>query len=186
MQTTTEKTLLLDKIIDNEQKMFIKVKSVEPACCQSMLKTFRAMRAMSFSVLNMDTLESYYRDLQEAVIAGRNLVTEKYARMDNLIPVINDNPIIIEIVNIEREWLWQLHEQFPLTIRLQGEFSNYASCELETYSNETLGLYYRDLFIAKTAGKNLVAERYLYLYQKMGFTSLAEVEAMAKKKTEAQ
>ena len=80
---------LLEKIIAREAAMFIAVKASEPADCQEMLKTFYLMREMSHSVLAADTLTSYLQDLETAAAAGRNLMTEKYARMENLIPSLN-------------------------------------------------------------------------------------------------
>lgn len=76
---------LLEKIIAREAAMFIAVKASEPADCQEMLKTFYLMREMSHSVLAADTLTSYLQDLETAAAAGRNLMTEKYARNDRKI-----------------------------------------------------------------------------------------------------
>ena len=60
---TDEKEKIIAKIIKLEEKMFVAVRSVEPAECQHMLKTFYVMRHMSHSVLSMDTLKSYFQDL---------------------------------------------------------------------------------------------------------------------------
>lgn len=37
-------------------------------------------------------LKVYLENLEEAGARGRNLLSKKYARMDNLIPVLSDNP----------------------------------------------------------------------------------------------
>ena len=145
---------LLEKIIAREAAMFIAVKASEPADCQEMLKTFYLMREM----------------------------TEKYARMENLIPSLNENELIYKIVDIEREWLSEVHKKYPLTIAVEGGFTTYAVCELETYSDATLNLYYRDIFLAATQKRNLVEERYQYLYGNLGFKDLEEVEALAQKR----
>lgn len=160
---------LLEKIIAREAAMFIAVKASEPADCQEMLKTFYLMREMSHSVLAADTLTSYLQDLETAAAAGRNLMTEKYARMENLIPSLNENELIYKIVDIEREWLSEVNKKYPLTIAVEGGFTTYAVCELETYSDATLNLYYRDIFLAATQKRNLVEERYQYLYGNLGF-----------------
>ena len=160
---------LLEKIIAREAAMFIAVKASEPADCQEMLKTFYLMREMSHSV-------------ETAAAAGRNLMTEKYARMENLIPSLNENELIYKIVDIEREWLSEVHKKYPLTIAVEGGFTTYAVCELETYSDATLNLYYRDIFLAATQKRNLVEERYQYLYGNLGFKDLEEVEALAQKR----
>lgn len=147
-----------------------------------MLKTFYAMRRMSHSVLSIDTLQSYFQDLIIAVALGRNLVTEKYARMDNLLPPLPRNKVIEDIIHIESKWLQSLHKKYPLTIRFDEKFTKYASGELTTYSQPTLKLYQRDIIDAYNKGINLVEQRYLILYQSMGFKNLQAVEAMAKKR----
>lgn len=174
-----EKKEILDKIVKIEEKMFVEVKSAEPIDCQSMLKTFQAMRSMSFAPLSGATLHSYWEDLMFAVNEGRNLVMEKYARMDNLIPVINENPLIGKIVALESEWMKALNERYPHAIQYDNGFARYAHSELETYSDQTLELYYADLVKAQRAKINLVEARYLYLYSRMGFKSLEEVEEKA-------
>jgi len=173
------KEKVIDKIVNMEEKMFIKVKTKEPADCQNMLKTFRIMRRMSFSVLEADTLNSYLDDLKEAEKSLRNLVTEKYARMENLIPVINNSDLIYEIVRIEMEWMEKLHKRYPFSIKFGDRFRIYATGELETYSEHTLSLYYRDLLTAYNNGLNLCEKRYLNLYKELGYSSLEEVEKAA-------
>ena len=121
---------LLEKIIAREAGMFIAVKASEPADCQEMLKTFYLMREMSHSVLAADTLTSYLQDLETAAAAGRNLMTEKYARMENLIPSLNENELIYKIVDIEREWLAEVHKKYPLTIAVEGGFTTSARAGL--------------------------------------------------------
>lgn len=175
-----EKKKLLDKIIAIEKEMFVKVNEEQGKVeCQEQLKTFYAMRYMSFAVLSGDTLQSYYEDLCFALQDQRNLVLEKYARMDNLIPVINESSLIDKIVEIETAWMKELHARYPHAIRIGPEFANYERSELETYSDQTLELYYRDVLTAKRGRVNLVEERYKILYKGMGFDSLEAVEAKA-------
>lgn len=162
--------------------MFISVRTSEPSSCQQMLKTFYAMRWMSHSVLSVDTLQSYFQDLVIATTVGRNLVTEKYARMDNLIPPLQENEAIDDIIRMEKEWMQRLHEKYPLIVQCDGKFSNYAAGELETYSKATLTLYKRDVALAYDQKINLVEQRYLNLYKSMGFKDLDEVELMARKR----
>ena len=133
---------LLEKIIKIEEDMFVAVnEGGDKVDCQSQLKTFHAMRYMSFAVLSYDTVQSYWEDLNFALQDGRNLVKEKYARMDNLIPVFNENPAIDKIVEIECGWMKELHEKYPHAIQFGPQFANYEHSELETYSDETLELY---------------------------------------------
>jgi len=179
---TEEKEKIIAKIIKLEEKMFVAVRTLEPANCQTMLKTFYAMRHMSHSVLSIDTLQSYFQDLVIAAAIGRNLVTEKYALMDNLIPHLQNNETIYNIVSKEKEWMQSLHKRYPLTVSFDEKFSNYEEGELETYSKHTLTLYERDILEAYDNGINLIEQRYLTLYKGMGFKNLEEVEAIAEKR----
>ena len=174
-----ERERLIREIVAIELDMFINVKSVEPAACQQLPRTFKAMRSMSHSAWSLETLSSYLQDLQAAVLNGRNLVTEKYARMDNLIPPINSNPLIKSIVELESGWIRELHEKFPLSVKYDGRFEVYALAELETYSDRTLALYERDVQCAQQAGINLAEIRYEHLYLSIGYQSLEEVEQRA-------
>lgn len=180
MQFTDEKGWLIQQIVALELDMFVNVKTSEPAPCQEKLRTFKLMRRMSHSALSLATLKSYLSDLQAAVMAERNLITEKYARMDNQIPLLNDNPLIQHIVSSECEWLAQLHEQYPLAVKCDENFKRYALGELETYSNRTLTLLYQDVCDAANGGHNLVEARYEYLYKSLGYLSLADVENKAR------
>lgn len=167
---------LVKEIIDIEEKMFKEVKTSEFSKCQERLKTFRIMREMTFSVWSIPCLKSYLKDLQKALKKGRNILTEKYARMDNLIGVINNNPLIELIVSTEYNWIFELHEKYPHAISMQGDFKNYTKCELETYSDETLELYYKSLIQAQSEEINLVEVRFLKMYKQFGYNSLQEVE----------
>lgn len=174
-----EKDGILEKIIAIETKMFVEVNQGQKVECQNQLKAFHVMRYMSFAVLSGETLQSYWEDLKFAILEGRNLVKEKYARMDNLIPILNNNPVITKIVAVENVWMKEVHEQYPLIVKYDQQFTNYETCELETYSDQTLDMYYRDVVVAKQLNINLVAERYRILGQKMGYPSLEELQARA-------
>jgi len=132
---------------------------------------------MSHTVLAADTLASYQKDLKRAEKDGRNVLTEKYARMDNLIPPLSDNPLIGKIVSIEADWMDILQQRFPKTFRgNRTPFEIYLCSELETYSDDTLALYYRDVTAALEKGKNLTEERYRLLFQSLGYSGIDQVE----------
>ena len=179
MSYATDREELIRQIVAIELDMFINVKSIEPAACQQLPRTFKAMRSMSHSAWSLETLSSYLQDLQLAAQVGRNLITEKYARMDNLIPAINLNPIIKSIVDVESGWIRELHEKYPLSVKYDGRFEVYALAELETYSDTTLAFYWRDVECARQAGINLAEIRYEHLYMSIGYHSLEEVEQRA-------
>ena len=171
---------VLDGIIEIELDMFKRVRTAEPSLCQERPETFKAMRWMTHSVLSTETLESYLGDLQRAETEGRNLLTEKYARMQNVIPLLKTNPIIEDIVEVEVSWMKELSQKYPCTFKGQPGFEVYLHSELETYSNETLKLYFGDVSKAEQKGRNLAEERYTALFQQIGYGSIAEVEDKAK------
>jgi hypothetical protein len=169
---------LIDDIVERELAMFLQVRTSIPSLCQERPETFRAMREMSHTVLSTDTLASYKKDLKRAEKEERNLLTEKYARMDNLIPPLSDNPLIGKIVSIEADWMDALKERFPKTF--QGNrtpFEIYLCSELETYSDATLSLYHRDITAAREKGENLVEERYRRLFESLGYGGIDQVES---------
>ena len=170
---------LLRSIIEIELDMFERVKTAEPSLCKDRPETFKVMREITHSVLSPETLESYLEDLRKAKAGGRNLLTEKYARMDNRIPPLKTNPIIDDIVEIEAHWMKELSQKYPHTLQGGPGFRIYLSCELETYSDETLQLYFEDVSKAEKEGRNLAEERYTVLFQRIGYSSIGEAEAKA-------
>lgn len=174
------KETIIDKIIEKELAMFTAVNAREGQECQERPNTFKIMRWMSHSALSSDTLRSYLKDLEEAQENGRNLVTEKYARMENLIPPLQYNNRIFEIAEVEWEWIKDLSERFPHTVKGDQEsFRTYILCELETFSEETLEFYWKDVRAAKLTGGNLAEARYRNLFKRLGHGTLEEVEAKA-------
>jgi hypothetical protein len=169
---------LLKEITDIELRMFLSVQTDTPSACLEQPDTFKLMRRGSFCVLSDETLESYLNDLEEALEENRNLVELKYARIDELIACLNDNPIIEKIVEIEGRWMQELGGKYPLTFKGRAEYSAgiYLRSELETYSNRTLELYYKDLSRAIEQGKNLTEERYTNIFRETGYDSIDDME----------
>ncbi len=180
MEQQDKKEDLIGKIIAIELEMFQNVKSRGHAACQELPKTFRMMRWMAHSVLGEDTLASYLDDLEKAREAGRNLMTEKYARMEGLIPSLKQDPevlgILEKITRIEESWLEEFSRRYPEIVKGGGTgFGNYLRCELETYSDRTLHLYLRDVIEARQEGINHAEKSYENLFRKLGYESLDEV-----------
>lgn len=169
---------LLQEIISLELRMFMAIEPTTPSFCQEQPEAFKLMRRSNYEVLSDETLASYLNDLEEAMEEGRNLVELKYARIDNLITPLNNNPLIDRIVEIEEKWLKELEKEYPLTFTSKADFAAgvYLRSELETYSDRTLELYYRDTRKALEEGRNLTAERYTYLFRQTGYTSIDDVE----------
>lgn len=171
---------LVKSIIEIELDMFERVRTAEPSLCKDRPETFKVMRGITHSVLSPETLESYLEDLHEAKSEGRNFITEKYARMDNRIPLLKDNHIIVEIVRIEECWMKELSGKYPHTFKGGLGFKIYLSCELETYSDKTLQLYFEDVSKAEKEERNLAEERYTVLFQQAGYSSIAEADKKAR------
>jgi hypothetical protein len=176
---------LLRRIVDLELRMFLAVQASIPSACQEMPDTFKLMRRASFLVLSDETLRSYLADLEEAMDEGQNLMEMKYARMDDMIPRLNDSPMIDRIVEVEGRWMDELAERYPLTFKGRSDYAAgvYLRSELETYSGKTLESYYRDVTEAMGAGRNLTEERYAYIFRESGYDSIDDVE---KERTQAQ
>lgn len=167
---------LIEKIIELELNMFERVRTAEPALCQERPETFKSMRAMTHSALSEATLSSYLGDLEQAVAQGKNLLTLKYARIERKIPPLKEDPMIGAIVDIEDGWMQQLAEKYPHVVKGGPGFATYLASELETFSDRTLGLYFRDVSEADKEGRNLAEERYDWLFSRIGYGSITEAE----------
>ena len=173
---------LLHEIIEKELAMFLATPNQGgTASCQQNPQGFRIMRRMSLSVLSETTLEHYQDDLRRAEARGRNLMVEKYARMDSLIPPLQTTPLIDEIVRAETAFIQAASARFPHVIRHGGNsaFQNYLRCEAETYSPATLESYAADLRRAKHQGRNPAVERFRCLADLLGKASLEAFEQEA-------
>ena len=185
---------LIEKILDIETSMIQRVPSKVRAQCQESPETFRLMRGPQFVDWSEDTLQSYYNDLVEAERKGDNLLTLKYARMDNLIACINLDPLIDKISQIQFEWQKELASKYPNLSSQTGRsvqettepgmmgrvgFKAYLMAELETYSHNTLKLLYDDILECKRKGINMSKDIYLELVTKLGFNSLEQAEQLA-------
>ena len=184
---------LIEQILAIEWDMFSRVRSATPAPCQSAPDSFKTIRGSNYEMWSKEMLESYLDDLKIAQKKGRNLVTSKYARMDNLIPSLNTNPLINKIVEIETEWQKEILEKFPVTYdRLcrgtsqaqdGSNFSVYLRCEIETYSNKTIELYYQHVKIACDNEENNAISALQRLVKKGGFNDLDHAEAFLKRES---
>jgi len=177
-----KKEKILKEIVEIEYSMFLKMNTSSEECRKSP-EAFRLNREARFFPLSTQTLSSYLDDLLRAEVEGRNLLTEKYARIEGLIPPLQENPVIHKIVEIESEWIKELSEEYPeLFSRNPEKFRTYLACELETFSEKTLRLYFIDVKSAREKGINLAEESYKYLFKKSGFSSFEEVRKRLKNK----
>ena len=151
------------------------------ASCQDDWETFSIMRRSQYETWTDEMLESYIDDFYTANERGWNLITEKYARMeesmapeeyakikDELPPVSDKKKAIVDqIVDIQVAWMEEFAAKYPKaaanarSIHTSEDaadntsYETYLRGELLTYSDNTLALYGQ--FIVKLAGngKNL-------------------------------
>ncbi len=188
MTTTSHRDEYIADIIERELEMFLSTQNEGgPASCQQNPDMFRHWRWMIFSVLSDAYIASYLQDLMDAKSVGRNLLMEKYARMDNLIPCVSPNmEKVHRITEVERIWLTQLAEEFPLQFAQQMQrFDFYFSPEIETLSEKTLDCYLECIAQAQAEGRNLCKERYENMYSRMNLPSVAEKEHLLRAKQQA-
>ncbi len=177
---------LIREILDIEWEMFRSVKGESHASCQDDPDKFRKIRGGIFKVWSPEALESYLSDLKDALGRGRNLLTEKYARMDNRIPPLSNNPLIEEIVKIENMWQEELRQKYPMVFEVMcrradpasdgSNFSIYLKSELETYSDKTIELYYRKVKEDQSSGFNQAVNSLEILLKEGGFSNIMHAE----------
>lgn len=179
---------LVTHVLDCEWALFTQVRGAGSAPCQSAPDSFRAIRGSLFELWTAEMLAAYLETLERAVAQGRNPLAEKYARMDGLIPPLTDDPLIPAIVAIEERWQAELQARFPALYRRccrsraptgdGREFSVYLRCELETYGERTVQLYYDNVARAEAAGLNLAIEALDRLIVHSGYADLEQAERM--------
>ena len=177
---------LITDILDMEWAMFQRVHSESPASCQSMPDNFRKIRGSLFAACSREVLASYLSDLTIGQAQGRNFLVEKYARMDNRIPRLNDNPLIDIIVNIETAWQEDIKFRYPAlydrvcrstdAIDDGSNFSIYLRSELETYGDRTIELYLDHVKQAWEKGESLAEISLQQLVRKCGYRDLDHAE----------
>ncbi|MBI5843424.1 MAG: DUF4125 family protein [Deltaproteobacteria bacterium] len=180
---------VIAQILSIELSMFLSVRSLEKASCQEDPERFKVMRAAQFSAWSEKTLESYLKDLKRAESEGDNLMTLKYARMDDLIPPLSQSPLIPAIVEIQKGWQRELAEKYPGVMgRGRGisdddggergtSFERYLKGELETYSEQTLQELMSDAQEYLDRNENMAQAIYEAMIRELGYESLEEAEA---------
>ncbi len=192
-----EKEKLITQILEIELDMFVSVRSRYPVACQEDPEGFRVMRSAQFVAWSEETLQSYLSDLKNAVDDGRNLMTLKYARMENLIPPLHENPqidnMLNEIVGVQMAWQKEMFAKYPALMSrgrpltdsekqaADTSFKTYLRCELETYSLMTLTHHFRDIMVKRSADENMTEEIYVHMVSELGYSDLEEAEAAAGK-----
>lgn len=190
---------LIQNILKKEWEMFQNVNNTGGrAACQDDFQSFVTMRSAQLLVWGEIVLVSYDQDLDQAMIEGRNLMTEKYAHMMEYthpeeyqkirlaLPAIDDyvKDLARTIVDVYRHWGQEVKRRYPKVrsrgrqeeAQAQGLISadQYLYCELLTYSERTL--VYMIYYMGENKGKNLYMEELLNIAKASGYASLEEAE----------
>lgn len=194
------KETLISRIVDLEWHLFQHVQGLDgrPAGCQQDRKTFEVMRTGQATSWSTAVLESYLEDLASAQAEGRNLMTEKYARMmattapqayaelydqlSRLTPSVE--AMISEITETVVAWQELLEGTYPHILK-RGRplrqsadasgvtsFETYLRGELATYSERTLQHYLEHVRRQHAAGINGARITLAYMVAQYGYGSL--------------
>lgn len=203
--TDSEFLDLAEKTVRHEWDQFQKVDNEGGrALCQGDWPTFHQMRLSQFLTWTAPLLLSYSQDLDQADREGRNLLTEKYARMmestdqdyylahlQAYLPVLSQRRLDQQegIIRTQVEWARSFMQDHPrLGSRMRRltsaedrpdstSFETYLRGELGTYSQRTLDLYQAFVTHAKEEGINLTRQTVGWTVRMAGFSDLAEAEA---------
>ena len=186
------KAELIQQIVDKEWPMFHNVNGEERVDCQEDKQTFVNMRTAQFNVWDEASLESYNKDLDAAIEAGRSLVKEKYIWMmehtdpqafeafKELLPEPSEktNKLVADIWAIMLAQTEELRKSYPL-LALGGRplhaseekqwasIETYQTSELRTFSEETL-----EKLLAHIKAMQASGEDFVYKIQENSVTCL--------------
>lgn len=198
---------LVKEIIDKEWEMFQEVNNCDGrSSCQDNRKAFVVMRRSQYSTWPPDVLKSYLDDLNRSKKEGRNLVSEKYARMmasthpdeylkfeDGLPSISSETASQIEkIVAAHLCWKQILGEKYPhlndqgrpltsdLDTMYSTSFETYLRGELQTYSSNTIAVYNKYIEECFENNCNLAEENLQIMVESYGFKTLEEANASSR------
>ncbi|WP_454296843.1 DUF4125 family protein [Salana multivorans] len=199
-----EQVDLAEQIVAREFEQFQQTQNEGGrAECQDDWPTFHQMRLAQFLAWTPDMLRSYATDLAQAHAAGRNLVTEKYARMMASteperyraelaphLPALDPDlmPTVESVIARQIAWAREFREGYPrlgeaMRVLTSDEdrigdtsFETYLRGELLTYSARTLGLYARHVAELAASGQNLTTQIVGWTVLLGGYDSLDDAE----------
>ncbi|MCR5421286.1 MAG: DUF4125 family protein [Lachnospiraceae bacterium] len=173
------------------------------ASCQDDWDTFSIMRRSQYETWTDEMLDSYIDDFYTANENGWNLITEKYARMEestapesyekikDSLPEVSEKKkaIVDQIVSIQVDWMEQFAMQYPKAAANarsihssedtidNTSYETYLRGELMTYSERTLALYGQ--FVVRTAGngENLAYKIMENTAKAYGYEGLGDLES---------
>jgi hypothetical protein len=199
-----KRNLYIEQIIRAEWEM---LRSVEGICgkseCQEEWPTFHIMRYSYYFAWSNQMLRSYMRDLDEAYLDKRNMISEKYAyMMEYTDPAYYAEKLEPYLPKLEAEARTIINEIAEYMIRCERELAQkypklsqkgrpieanrdnswdtsaetYMKGELRTYSIYTLRLFLEYIRTCQSDGANfafLVKEKMVKMY---GYDSLEDAE----------
>lgn len=196
---------LVEEVIRREWDQFQRTENEGGrASCQGNWPMFHQMRASQFMTWPEDLLRSYLDDLDEANRVGRNLVTEKYARMmastapdeyreriEPFIPRLSDERVARQerVIAVQVAWARVFRGRYPklgaaMRVLTTAEdtpedtsFETYLRGELGTYSDRTMALYEAMVENLQAAGRNLTEQTVANTVRLGGFADLEEAES---------
>ena len=206
-----EHKTLVDAVVTAEWEMFSNVQNVGgKASCQMGHDWYKGMEHVSFGMVSyegraLSTREGYVvylEDLLNARLEGRNLVTEKYARMmestfpeeyaqlaDSLPPLDPEAMAQVDdIVAAHVSWKEDLDSRFPSLadrgrpLRSRDDrpgwvsMETYLRAELRTYSPKTIALYHRATMERLRKGESEAEQNLLHQVQQYGFEDIESAE----------
>ena len=198
----------VERILQLEWNMFQKVENIGGrASCQEDFETFYIMRRSQYENWTDEMLDVWTKYVEESEEAGRNLLSEKYARMmqysdlhyynkhlKHKLPV---TPVkIFRLINeiVEQLILWEedLGKRYPLVVgtgrplrseedyKGQTSLETYARGELETYPEELLILYRDYVKDLASKGISLSENNQLTMVKLYGYETIEEAEESLK------
>jgi hypothetical protein len=173
---------LIDRIIDLEWEMAgsAAAGAGRPAAAPEDQGAFRVLRWMTHVVLPDDLLARLLGHLEQAKAEGRNLVAEKFARMEGPIPSQDAPAVITRLVDMEEAWMQAVHLRYPLTFPdVEGPFRAHLTADLETLPADYLEALCAFQTSCRDAGRNLIEERYEKLFRRLGYESIKARENKA-------
>jgi hypothetical protein len=175
-ESPLDKSELIDRILTIELEWFLNVNPTVTSECQRNPEAFKLIRSSNFEIWSEKTLKLYLDHLHEARSQERNLMREKYAKMQRLIPCQDSSPALESNLAIQQRWQQEAKDRYPAIFKQEDEasFAWYLRSELDTYSPAVLESYLSDLEAASREGRNLVIETYDHIAKKLGHDSLDE------------
>lgn len=194
---------LVKEIIMIEWDMFRKVLNAGgEAPCQHNRKTFIIMRMSQAMTWTEPMLESYLEDLKNAEREGRNLMTEKYARMmkdafpdeykqlvDRLPALCHEEVSLADKITVLMvKWVMELKKKYPNVvgagrpIESTGDtpydtsIETYSRGELLTYGIRTLRLSWDYFSKCLAEGCNNYESVLKYMVKLQGYNSIEQAE----------